>query len=227
MQKYYNIPKIWENETAYILGGGASIISQFGIPAEIVEKVRRKELPLSAYSEYMTELYDKNVIGVNIAFELGSWIDVIYFTDKEFLLTYKKGLVRSKATIITGLSYARNFYFCKVIKQPFITNGICTEKDTIYRNRNSGAGAINLAYHLGATKIVLIGFDGKMTNNEKHFHSQYKGGILDRITHPFTTKIQPYAEIQVDAKKLGIQIINTSLDSAITEFEKQPLSEIL
>jgi hypothetical protein len=225
MSGIWNIPRIWEGETVFIIGGGYSILSQFGIPDRVIKKVNNKKAKLSAYSRYMKQLHKKNVIGINVAYQLGSWIDFIYFTDESFLVMHDAQLKRHKATKVTGFDFDERFNYCKRVKQPVKPYGICTEKNTVFQNRNSGAGAINLAYHLGAKTIVLIGFDGMEIKGRIHFHTEYKNTILERVTHPIDTEKQPYPDIKRDSDNLGIKIVNTSFASKITEFIKRPIEK--
>lgn len=51
--------------------------------------------------------------------------------------------------------------------------GICTKPGKINGGRNSGFQAINLAYHLGATETILIGYDWGHTNGKAHFFGDH------------------------------------------------------
>jgi len=108
MPKYYHIPKIWEGETCFIIGGGASILSQFNIPKDVVKEVTKGTLPMSAYSPFMEVLHDKNVIAVNSAYKLGDWVDITYFSDKPFYLHNRVDLFMSASMKISSLEYAEN-----------------------------------------------------------------------------------------------------------------------
>lgn len=85
---------------------------------------------------------------------------------------------------------------------------------------DTGTSAINLAYHFGATTIVLAGYD--MTGG--HF-----------CTHPlqnppadhFRRHMVCLQALEVDARAKGIRIVNVSPISAVTAFEKQPLEAFL
>ena len=82
----WQVPRMWEGGDVWIIGGGPSITKEFGIPDNIVQGVFKKELPLSAYSPYMSFLHDKHVIGVNVAYLLGDWVDMVFFGDKGFFI---------------------------------------------------------------------------------------------------------------------------------------------
>lgn len=227
--QYWKIPKIWEGETAFILGGGASIIPQFGIPQELAEEVRKGERPMLEYSDYMKPLHDKKVIAVNAAFKIGSWFDYIYFMDKDFMLTYRTCLHQFPNKVVSPLNYTEGESWCNTVKANQQI-GICAVPDIVAYNHNSGAGAINLAYHLGAKKIVLIGFDMKLTDSKLHFHGEYLNSKLIRPKEKdtgFSKQMIAFPAIKNDADILGIEIINTSMESALDMFEKKPLEELL
>ena len=75
----WKAPKIWKDSECWIIGGGASIAEQFNIPEDVIE---RKDI--SEFSPYLKALHSKHVIGVNAAFMLGNWIDVLFFGDDQF-----------------------------------------------------------------------------------------------------------------------------------------------
>ena len=72
-------PKIWNNGECWIIGGGSCITQQFHIPENVIEAVREKRLPLSAYSPYMESIHSKHIIGINMAFQLGDRVDFCFF----------------------------------------------------------------------------------------------------------------------------------------------------
>jgi hypothetical protein len=84
----WNVPKIWQNGEVWILGGGPSVFKQFEVPKEVTQKVLAGASP-SLYSPYLSFLHDKHVIGINIAYRIGDWIDVIFFGDAGFFTQYK------------------------------------------------------------------------------------------------------------------------------------------
>lgn len=70
------VPKIWEGGDVWIIGGGPSLTKQFDIPNDVVQRVLAGNAPPSVYSPYMSYLHDKHVIGINVAFLIGDWIDM-------------------------------------------------------------------------------------------------------------------------------------------------------
>jgi hypothetical protein len=99
-------------------------------------------------------------------------------------------------------------------------------------NGNSGAAAISIAANAGAKRIFLLGFDMKLDDSRKqHWHDLY-GRLKNRNPKkpqhmPFDRHLRGFAEISKDAKRRGIEIINVCPDSAIREFKKVSLKEII
>lgn len=221
-----SIRKIWKNETAFILGGGTSIIEQFGIPAAVVEGIRNKSLTMSAYSDYMKVLWNRNVIGINAAYLIGDWIDFVFFHDEEFWQAHKQELEKHPGTLVTCNSRFQNRPHPKVMYIPKDRSklyGIHNDSNFISWNHNSGAAAMTLASHLGVNRIVLLGFDMNAPQGVSHFHSEYNQKRLP----PFAKHLVGFKQIAEDAKQMGIEIINCSMESAIDIFPKRNLMEVI
>ena len=87
----WRVPRIWEDGDVWVIGGGPSIPRMFGVPEKIIQKVVNGASP-SVYSPYMSALHDKHVIGVNVAYLIGNWIDMVFFGDRGFFLAHQQGL---------------------------------------------------------------------------------------------------------------------------------------
>jgi len=231
----WNIPQMWEGGECWIIGGGPSLSQQFEIPQDVIDKVMSGEESIDAYSPFLSAIHGKHVIGVNAAFLLGSWIDIIFFGDGNF---YKSNF--RKLNKVNKLKIACNMSSKKIAKMQGVkfvgrdhqhSTGITKRKDFISWNRNSGAAAINLAYHLGVKKIYLLGFDMQVGPTQmEHWHRHYstgKNGPRDPRKLPFHRHLLGFPRIVKDAKKLGLEIINVSPDSAITGFKKVSLKEVI
>jgi hypothetical protein len=111
--------------------------------------------------------------------------------------------------------------------------GIEKKAGVISWNRNSGASAINVAYHLGAKLIVLLGFDMKSAGDapeDMNWHTDHLTMGLNKNNpkqNIFKRFLQCFPDIAVDADTLGIKIINANPDSAIDCFETMALEEAM
>ena len=226
------IPKMWDGGECWIIGGGSSLPRQFGVPENIIDKVQKEIIPMSVYAKYMEPLYDKHIIGTNIAYMLGNWVSVCYFCDLPFYRNNKFKLLdfHNLKVTDTGNLPVRDSHIHINIKKLRRDNkyGLHPDRNCIRWNRNSGGGAIDLAVHFGAKRILLLGFDMKADEDGcTHFHSglpSYQKPTLDRT---FTRFLKAFPFIAIDAKKVGVEILNVNPDSALPDFKKVRLEDVL
>jgi len=201
-------PKIWPGRTAYILGGGPSL----------------NDVDLDL-------LKGKKIIGVNNSTFLLPEINVCYFGDYKWVERYRERLERFGGLILTSCYekwFKRDSWLAGHVKK--LTRGkpkgIETEPGIIAWNKCSGLSAINLAYHFGCSKVVLLGFDMRVVGDKKNFHDEYIG--WENTPHDIYEKyLQCIPYIARDAEKIGLEIYNATPDSAITEFGYTALEDIL
>ena len=228
---FWKIPKMWEGGECWIIGGGPSIPQQFEVPEDVIKGVMSKELPMSAYSPFLSPIHGKHTIGINVAFMLGTWIDVLFFGDAGFYLKNRHELAafpKLKVTCAAGLDGRCEAGGVKLVRKSRRHDyGITEEKDSVSWGNNSGAASISLAVRLGVKKIYLLGFDMNIGNGTQHFHSQYGAKSQPGIDRVFTRHLRCFPAIEADAKRMGIEIINVSPNSTIKAFPRVSLKEVL
>lgn len=91
---------------------------------------------------------------------------------------------------------------------------------------HSGFQAVNLAINVfGARHIVLVGFDMRRVGGKSHYFGEYPHGY---ISPDLVFDAGPMGfSIAAEALPLGVRIVNTTLDSAITCFQKMSVSAAL
>lgn len=227
------IPEIWNiGSTVFIIGGGSSIAYSAGIKDPAKKDIDR-------VAEFLKPIHNKKVIGVNNAYMLGNWIDVLWFGDCNWFVFHEQNIPK----VFTGLKASCCPRFKENPRHGIVfvgrdnekRQGISTRKNKVAWNKNSGGCAINLAYHFGARKIYLLGFDmHHLKQGITHWFGNHKDGAHNRKNKPFTP---PYSRflagfpfIKRDAIDLGVEIINVinpEVDSAITQFPKKSIFEVL
>ena len=99
--------------------------------------------------------------------------------------------------------------------------GLSTDPQYVHSGGNSGYQAINLALHLGATRIILIGFDMCWNNGKAHWFGNHPEGLNnakpDRYIAAFRT-IKPC--------DYGVEILNCSRHTALDAFDRHNLDDI-
>jgi hypothetical protein len=203
-----SIPEIWPDSTVFILGGGPSLLES--------------NLDL---------IKDKNVLGVNQAYKLGDWVDVNYSGDYRWYTWNRKELKKYKGLSIT--SYPTNNINKDIINVGRLSiDGISNKNNnSICWNGNSGASAINVAYWLGAKRIILLGFDMKRQGQKFNWHNDYPTipgrKKNSRLKSPYRQFLKCWEQIKKDADKLGIQILNATPSGNLNIFPRVRLEETL
>ena len=206
---------------------------QFGIPEPLIHDVQSKAVPVSKYSDYMKSIQDKHIIGINNAYRLGPWLDVLFFGDCSWYLLHRKEIANwpgLKVSCCPRFSNERQTleHIKFLQKDQHKKLGISTNRSTVVWNFNSGAASISLAIHFGVKKIYLLGFDMSEMGSQVHWHGPHRDRVKN--THakpPFNRHLRGFPTIAKDAKSLGVEIYNVSPNSAIEEFPKITLEEAL
>ena len=206
---YWKVPRMWEGGTCYILGGGPSLSSVDLTPLE--EPGRR-------------------TIGVNAAYSLGSWFDVLYWGDEQFLNRHWKGVSMFNGLRVTTCPKHLGRPGVHVVRMETHPHGIARADSTIRFNNSSGGGAIGLAVLFGVARIVLLGYDMQW-NGAFNWHDLYnnkKAGKIDpKRLETYNRFRKPFLHIADDLKQLGIECINATPGSALDVFPIVEPSEVL
>jgi hypothetical protein len=231
----WTAPNIWQDGECFIVAGGASMPRQFGVPEELIQKVFARIEPPSAYSPYMSAIHNKHVIAVNNAYQIGTWIDVLFFGDCGWHLVHRKkiaefpGLKVTCCKRFTARAKEQMEGIKHLQKNGKRREGLTHDKQKVSWNYNSGASAINVAVHFGVKKIFLLGYDMKLdAAGFSHWHGSHnKPSDNKRKSPPFNRHLRGFPQIAKDAAALGVEIINCNPDSAINVFPKMTLQGVI
>lgn len=148
------------------------------------------------------------VIVVNTTFRLAPWADVLYAMDAAWWNAH--------------IDEVRRTFRGRMINPWREMRGV--ERVRFEHRRNSGAGAISLAAHWGARRIVLLGYDCQRTGGQAHWHGDHPKGLGNAGTIDRWPAI--FARL---AKSLAgrVTVINATRETALTCFERRSLSEAL
>ncbi len=169
------------------------------------------------------------VIVVNDAVQLAPWADVLYSSDPAWWQRHK--WMRDFAGVRVMVDPVRAH---KAYKPPVEDHGVLVLKNTgkegietspdgLRTAINSGGAAINLAVHMGAKRIVLLGYDMGRSHGKTHFHDSGPTpsySAYDVFIRLIGTMAAPLAAS-------GIAVVNCSRLSALTCFPRMPLAEAL
>lgn len=99
--------------------------------------------------------------------------------------------------------------------------GFDPEPDAIRTGGNSGFQAIQIAMKLGASRVLLFGFDMK----GGHWHGTHVVGLREAPPEHYARWAPRFETLVEPAKELGVSIVNCTPGSAITAFPFSTLEE--
>lgn len=200
---YRPVPLAWPGSTVVCIGAGPSLTRTD------CEYVRGKA----------------RVIAINTSIEMTPWADALYACDARWFKWVTRdpkrypgyhafrGLKFSMMARIAGVHTLRNTG-CE---------GIELKPHGLRNGRNGGYQAINLAVHLGAARILLLGYDMQRVNGKEHWHGDHP-----HATHsPYTQFRKSFETLVKPMQELGIPVINCTPNTALTCFPTMPLRQAL
>lgn len=226
----------WKGRTAALLGGGPSLTIA---DVEIVRQARAEDR--------------LRVIAVNDAYLLAPWADVHYAADRRWHAWHTAGIPKpslglsaadvaarwrefagQKAAVEWGTEYPtpqpnaviadESVHLIGNLHGPYHGEGLSLDPERIVTGRHSGFQALNLAVLAGATRILLLGYDGGAApDGRTHWHDGHpvaSADISQYLRSSFSAAERQLAEA-------GVEVVNCSLSSAINSFPKATLAEAL
>lgn len=211
--QYWVPPKLWKGSTVFIIGGGSS---------------------LKGFD--FTPIKGKRVIGCNDAYQLGNWVSVCYFGDRSWFDIHQNGRVMYPEGERVGLSgFTSMIISCCAIKveAKWLYS---VERDSLrHVNKNgrvgwygsTGASAICLAVAMGAKRIVLLGYDMKLS---KEGQNNWHANLVNEPNADVFPRFQKqFEKLAFDLKRdyPQVEVLNAGPDSDLSVFRKVTLQEVL
>lgn len=218
MKQYWTAPELWPGATFVIVAGGPSLTAQQVEACREVERDGRKV----------------RLIAVNNGYAIAPWADVLYFCDDRWWQWHHRK-VGDWQGLIVRLAGGLHDFGDKRIKVMKNDNqdgqshgGLAKSRDALRPGMNAGYQAINLAVHLGARRILLLGFDmqAKLEGGLRrtHWFGSHPGGVSDTAWEHmlpwFKTLVAPLAE-------RGIELLNCTPGSRIRCFPHASIESAL
>jgi len=163
------------------------------------------------------------VIAINNAVELASDAFALYAADRKWIDRFDgvpsfKGLKYSIESHDTTTRHdwhvMRNTGFL----------GLETEANGLRTGFNSGFQSLNLAYHMGARRCLLLGYDMQVAaDGRDHFFGSHPDGAVS----PYQQMIEAFASIVQPLKDAGVSVVNCTPGSALKCFPMARLQDVL
>lgn len=193
------IPLQWKNETVVCVASGPSLLK------EDVEYCRGRAKIAVVNDNY--KLIDA---------------DLLYAADLQWW-DYHNGVPE-----FTGQKWTQDEKAAKKYNLNHVAGkwqpGISHSSDFIHYGFNSGFQLVNLVYLMGARKIILLGFDMKF-NKKSHWFGDHPEPLNRPADYHKWAKIMDKAARRYE--KAGVEVINCSRDTGLTEYKRALIHDCL
>lgn len=204
MSRFWWIEPAWAGQTCAIIASGPSLT------AAQVNRTRGQHL---------------RTIAVNDSYKLAPWADLLYFCDPVWWSWHRAALKGCEDRIVRLESpeHDGGDPRIRVIKN-YGEDGLVEARDGVMNGRNSGYQALHMAVHLGATRILLLGYDCKRgPNGQKHWFGEHPNNSHQPV-RDWTRLFNAVAPL---LEQRGIEVINCSPDTALQCFKREPIESLL
>ncbi|WP_027517869.1 hypothetical protein [Bradyrhizobium sp. WSM1417] len=206
--EYWSPEPLFKGETIFCLASGP------GLTAEICQRIR-----------------GRRAIAINSSAVLAPWASVLFFTDSGWYEP-RRELVANWAGLVVSMSRTAKRELPDKVKRvqgegdPQALPGFSRGPHVIQQGRSSGHTAVSLAIALGASRVVLLGYDMRFVGGREHCHDEYKGAARD--VEIYSREFVPgFAGWDEAARAVGVEVVNATEGSAVKEFRFAKLEEIL
>ena len=199
------VPRIWPESTIAILAPGPSLTR--------------------ADCDYARAKADR-VIAVNGAYMFAPAADVVYGTDGGKFWKWYPSAIAHRAALkycltpcadprVTELRYTGD-------------SGLEDDRGGLRSGQNSAYAAVNLAVHLGARRIVLVGVDlSRGVGGAKHCHPDHPTSSRVDQEPNYILALGFFPTLVAPLRALGISVVNCSRHTTLRCFPRGALTETL
>lgn len=199
------VPRLYHDATIVCIGSGPSLTAS--------------DLSL-VYDACRTDGRHTRSIAVNTAFRYAPWADVLFASDEKWWGWNPDALA------FPGLKFALPPTTIDGVTTLQWSTGVGVDMDPtrVRLGGHSGYAAIGVAIHLGAKRIVLLGYDlAAAPDGRQHVHEPHPDG--SHLKYEYRRAV--YRTLQQPLDRLGIAIINASRRTAIPDIVRMPLAVAL
>ncbi len=201
MSERYAVPRLWPGCTMVLLGDGPSLELQD------VNAVRGRA----------------RVLAMNTSFRLAPWADVLWSYHTRDLQQVSGVDPQTYRGLILSAEQAP-------VPWPLVAltaaEGLDLNPTGVCHGNNSGYSAINLAVHLGAKRIVLLGYDCCAAEDGKVNFAR-PADYAGRRAYSFELWRKRFATLVAPLRAAGVEVLNASRRTALECFPRVVLEEAL
>lgn len=218
---YWKVPIIWRGETAAVLASGPSMLKT----RDAVQRLRGLCRVVAVNNQGITTTDHHG----NIHEAIAPWADVLYAADRKWWAENKEQAARFEGMRVTISQAGEAAYVLpfevKVLRNGG-QNGYDERPDHIRTGNNSGFQGVQLAIKLGATRIILVGFDMQVVGRHQHWFGEHHWRAGTRFS-PYGIFVNRFNTTAKVYESMGIEVVNCTPGSALKCFKTADLNEVI
>ncbi len=209
IHEYWTPEPIFKGETVFCLASGPSLTQA------VVDRLKGRRVAV-----------------VNSTCLLAPWADVLFFTDSSWYETHRE-IVANWPGLVVSMSRTAKLELPDKVRRVKgegdpgfrVTSFPPLGSPVVRQGRSSGHTLISILIAMAAARIVLLGYDMRVIDGREHHHREYQGPRdLDQYARDF---VPAFAGFNAAAVAMGVEILNCTPGSAVTEFAFADLDEVL
>lgn len=204
-REYWLPDKRWLGDTVFVLGGGPSLADS---------SIDFKHIHKFGW-----------LVAINSLFRTVPFSDAVFFTDYSWFTgdwqdgtPRRRTLEKSQALLLTTSRQVKRLAPDRIKLIRVSGTG------ALKQGRSSGHTAISVVMSMGAKRVVLLGYDMRFVEGRSHSHDEYACKNVKLYAKDFVPAFNGW---NAWAKKTGVEILNATPGSALNEFKKIKLEEVL
>lgn len=168
------------------------------------------------------------IVAVNDAIRLAPWAPVLYSSDRGWWWYHRERLRDFPGDQIgIGWKQGDASRLARLPRVHVLTHtgleGLERDPAGLRTGGHSGYAAINLAVHLGARRIVLLGYTCGLVGGRSHFFGRHPVGLPESSTQNYAAFRRAYDALVAPLAEIGVAVVNATPGTTITAFPCAPL----
>lgn len=206
------VPLLWPGETVVLIGTGPSLTQAD------VDFCRGRA----------------RVVAIKDAYQVAPWADALYCADEVWWMHHGRSLEFEGLRFALVAPERRYIEAVRDARAQRLqiggSSGLDGRPTHLRTGAHSGFSAINLAAHLGARRIVLLGYDLQASpDGAGHFFGEhaYRSTDPGRRKSTCYDKVDVYQSLVEPLAARGISVVNATRQTALTVFPQLSIQEAL
>lgn len=174
------------------------------------------------------------VVAVNDTYRLAPWADALYGSDSKWWQHHAgvPSFTGEKYSVVNPHHVAPPHSAGVIVLKNTGEDGLEPRPTGLRHGFNSGYAAINLAVHLGASRILLLGYDMQVAEDGRsHFFGDHPAQDRLRVSTYHLGKeglfARTYRKLVDPLRAMGVEVINCSRATALDCFPRQSFASAL